>query len=146
MRRLDGDFPLSAFVRVTPMPATPKPPDDLLEKLRKLCGMLGSDFDGERAVAGRMASDLLREHRLTWADVLGAEAAAAEPVRVWHEPYDHHQAAAQCLAWGEVLTGWEANFLRSISGRWSLSAKQKRCLQPIIAKCRAYARATGGAS
>jgi len=56
-----------------------------LDRLIKLCGLLTSDADGERATAARMASDLLRAHRLTWAEVLRAGGAptVTREVRVW---------------------------------------------------------------
>jgi len=34
----------------------------------KLCGMLGSDHDGERARAARMATSFLQDRSLTWGD------------------------------------------------------------------------------
>jgi hypothetical protein len=111
----------------------------VIDRLRKLLGMLGSDHEGERAAAGRIASDLLRAHRLTWADVVGAEA----QVRVWHEPQGHREAACECLAWPEILTNWEREFLRSIAGRWRLSGRQTHCLDRIVIKVRAFARASG---
>jgi hypothetical protein len=120
-------------------------PAEVIDKLRKLLGMLGSDYDGERAVAGRMASDLLRQHKLTWSDVVGAEIhiEARPRVRVWHEPKEHREAACECLAWPEVLTDWEKEFLKSISGRWHLSGRQQQCLARILDKTRAFARASG---
>jgi hypothetical protein len=38
--------------------------------LLKLCGMLGSDYDGERAVAALKASEFLRAQALTWNEVI----------------------------------------------------------------------------
>ena len=46
-----------------------KPGD--LERLMKICGMLGSNQDGERANAGKAATDLLKRLDLTWDEVLG---------------------------------------------------------------------------
>lgn len=40
-----------------------------LGRLHKLCGMLGSDHDGEVLAAARMATRWLRERGWTWADV-----------------------------------------------------------------------------
>jgi hypothetical protein len=114
------------------------PDPAVVDRLRKLLGMLGSDHEGERATAGRMAHDLLRQHQLRWEDVFGANA-----TRVWHEPRGHREAAAECLAWGSCLTAWEVEFLKSIGSRWSLTPRQRQRLDPIIDKVRAYARATG---
>jgi hypothetical protein len=119
----------------------------ILDRLRKLLGMLGSDHAGERATAGRMASDLLRDHKLTWTDVVGAEPQGAGRVRIGREPTGHREAAAECLAWPEALTRWEREeFLPSIASRWNLTPRQRQLLNPIIDKVRAYARATGAQS
>lgn len=40
-----------------------------LDKFRKVCGLLTSEHDGERATAARMATDILKQRGLTWADV-----------------------------------------------------------------------------
>lgn len=40
-----------------------------LTRLRKICGLLSSDADGERATAAKMATALLRENGKTWSDV-----------------------------------------------------------------------------
>ena len=42
-------------------------PESLVDRLVKLCGMLGSAHDGERAAAGLKADQLLRENGLRWA-------------------------------------------------------------------------------
>lgn len=47
-----------------------KLPANLLDRLRKLCGMLGSAHDGERAAAALKADQLLRDSGLTWRDVI----------------------------------------------------------------------------
>jgi hypothetical protein len=121
------------------------PPDPaVVDRLRKLLGMLGSDHEGERATAGKMADTLLRQHKLTWADVVGADSKGAAPrVRTWHEASGFREQAAECLAWPEVLTDWETEFLRSISGRWHLTPRQRHFLDRIVSKVRAYARTTG---
>jgi hypothetical protein len=119
-------------------------PEDVLDRLQKLLGLLGSDFENERAVAGRMANDLLRHHKLTWADVIAAgPPASSVKVRVWHEPKGHREAAAECLSWPDCLTEWEQDFLRSVSSRWHLSGRQAHCLERILIKVRAFARASG---
>jgi hypothetical protein len=40
------------------------------ERLVKLCGMLSSEFDGERAVAASKAATLLRQAGLRWDDIV----------------------------------------------------------------------------
>jgi hypothetical protein len=47
-----------------------------LDRLIKICGMLGSNQDGERANAGKAATNLLNRLGLTWGEVLGKPATA----------------------------------------------------------------------
>jgi len=54
------------FYRLIKRPMTPAD----LDRLIKLCGMLGSSAEGERANAGKLASELLSRLGLTWGDVL----------------------------------------------------------------------------
>ncbi len=51
---------------MSPPPLTPKDRDRLV----KLVGMLGSEHDGEVLAAARKATALLKEAKLTWADVV----------------------------------------------------------------------------
>jgi hypothetical protein len=50
------------------------------ERLIKLLGLLGSDHNGEIASAGRMADALIRDAGVTWADVIGPDAAQRKVV------------------------------------------------------------------
>lgn len=50
------------------------------EKLAKICQMLTSSHDGERAVAARMASEMLKKADMTW-DELVAQAFETPPPR-----------------------------------------------------------------
>lgn len=47
----------------------------LHDRLAKLCGLFGSEHDGERAEAARQADGLIRRHGLTWRDVIFQPAA-----------------------------------------------------------------------
>jgi len=42
---------------------------DTLSRLRKVCGLLGSEHEGERAAAAKKATEILKAGRMTWADV-----------------------------------------------------------------------------
>lgn len=42
-----------------------------LRRFTQICGMLGSDHDGERASAAALATKMLKAAGLTWADILG---------------------------------------------------------------------------
>lgn len=41
-----------------------------LSRLRKICGLLASDHDGERAAAALRATSILRAAGLTWLDIV----------------------------------------------------------------------------
>jgi hypothetical protein len=116
-------------------------------KLVKVLGMLGSDHDGEIAAAGRRANTMVKRAGLTWGDVIAPAAPASNashrPPRRWRNPATPSDAAALCLQWPDVLTGWEADFCRSIVGRHRISAKQSAVLARIAAKVEAFARASG---
>jgi hypothetical protein len=46
-------------------------------RLVRLLGMLNSTFDAERATAGRLADQFIRERNLTWDQIIGAETASS---------------------------------------------------------------------
>jgi len=43
---------------------------DAIERLARIAGMLGSEHEGERATAARMASAMLKAMGLTWSEVI----------------------------------------------------------------------------
>jgi hypothetical protein len=122
-------------------------PPALADKLAKVLGMLGSAHDGEVAAAGRRANAMVKGVGLTWGEVIARAAPRPQPPhrppRRWRRVVSPTDAAALCLHWPEVLTGWEADFCRSIVGRRRISAKQAAVLTRIAAKIEAFARASG---
>ena len=50
-------------------------PPDVLDRLCKIAGMLGSEHVGERAAAAAKANEILARYKITWADVISGEAA-----------------------------------------------------------------------
>jgi hypothetical protein len=119
----------------------------LASKLAKVLSMLGSDHDGEIAAAGRRAHALVKGAGLTWGDVIGPatlpKPGVSSPHRCWRVPATPGDCAALCLRWSEVLTGWEAEFCRSLAGRRRISPKQLAVLRRIATKVEAVARAAG---
>ena|SRR5712671_5916708 len=112
------------------------------QKLVRVLGMLGSDHDGERASAARMATQMLREAELTWdhvvfdpeAILLVKSALDEKDARIAHledicrtltKPKipnlsDHKLRAKECLESDDILSEWEIKFLRSfILGRFT---------------------------
>ena len=55
-------------------------------RLARLLGMLGSEFDGERAAAGLQAEAFRKKHGLTWEQMLSLPAKAVEVVMPAPEP------------------------------------------------------------
>jgi hypothetical protein len=47
--------------------------NDVIERLRKICGLLASSHEGERAAAVNRANAVLEKRRLSWAEVIGSE-------------------------------------------------------------------------
>ena len=122
-------------------------PRDLTQRLSKLCGLFGSEFDGERANAARMADDLIRGFGLTWKDVIWpGHAEAGAPLQARHEPRDHQDAARMCLRFAEALSEWERGFCRSVLGFTKLSEKQQRVLYRLVEKAQEFAQTGQGRS
>jgi hypothetical protein len=109
-------------------------------KLAAILGRLGSDFDGERAAAGLLAARFVREHGLTWPDVLTAPPPAPPPPPAT----DWRRRAAWCAERAELLSPWESSFLASLSERAKPpTEKQARVLERLVAR---HMAAGGGCS
>lgn len=110
------------------------------DRLVKLCGLLGSDHAGERDSAAVMASRLLRECGLTWADVILPQlelADAAGSNRAAPPTTGGHAAAARwVLARQVMLNRWERSFIEGIQDRPTLTPRQAATLAGIIDRLR----------
>jgi hypothetical protein len=82
-------------------------------RLAAILGRLGSDHDGERAAAGLLATRFMRDHGLTWPELLAAPAPATPPPPAT----DWRRRAAWCAERAELLSAWEASFLASLAER-----------------------------
>jgi hypothetical protein len=98
--------------------------------LAKVCGMLGSAYEGERANAAAAADALIKTTGLSWAAVLGVAAAdLCESAQV-----------GLCQEHRDLLTAWERRFIEGVAktiyrGR-PLSKKQASVLPRIHAAVR----------
>jgi hypothetical protein len=101
------------------------------EKLSRVCGMLGSDHPGERAAAALKAHKIIRAQSLTWHEVIALPKRTTSPETL-------SELCGWLLGHSEILSPWEVNFLREISGLKSISPKQRNCLDTITAKVRSY--------
>lgn len=105
-----------------------------LQKLSAILGRLGSDFAGERDAAALAASRFLRDRKLIWDQVLGAEpvVTATDPggTRYWKD------TAEQVLArHSRALSEWELQFVQDVLRRGRApSPRQEAKLRDIAAK------------
>jgi hypothetical protein len=125
------------------------------ELVGKLLGMLGSDFDAERAVAAKKISDIAKSHKSSVADLMRLCFASTSSYRQSPPPpprqdYGHYQHDTSWShpvllkemsrlidEWGaEPLSAWEANFAADICDRLPdrLSEKQLAVVIRIIEK------------
>ena len=131
--------------------------------------MTGSAMDGEALNAARLANQLVRGSRLTWAEVLQPDRAVIDAANallaenrslvdenerlrkssgpalpaVWATPYDDNEKIDTALAWTGVLNDWEREFTVSLADRVHLTVKQRARLDQLIGKIARIARARG---
>jgi hypothetical protein len=111
--------------------------DDTAAKLAKICGMFGSEHEGERATAAAMADHFVRSRGLTWPQVIGKTPLIVKvpDPPAWTpapEPNDAELSAIEIEAILEaasysdyMLSDWERSFVYSVAGRrHRLSQKQ----------------------
>src|SRR5262245_22603529 len=99
------------------------------ERLVKLCGLLGSTHDGERAAAGKLADEFIKQLGLNWSDVI------VQPPAEWQ-----HMAAVCGRRWPE-LSERERDFLTNIQRlRKPPSDRQLEWLQSIFDRLQAAER------
>jgi hypothetical protein len=101
--------------------------DHTANKLARICGMLGSAHAGEKAVAALKADNIVRDRGLTWHEVIALPKRTTSPETL-------SELCGWLLGHSEILSPWEVNFLREISGLKSISPKQRDCLDAITAK------------
>ena len=125
----------------------PLPPADL-RKLIGILGRLGSDFDGERAAAGLLATRLLLAAGTTWDDLLlapkpqqapgGSQDGARGRAQGWDAGrWQDSDNIAFCLGWIAELTAWEMQFVTDLRRkRRPLTPAQKAKVEQIMASLR----------
>jgi len=97
------------------------------ERLAKICGMLGSNHEGERASAASLADKFVRDLGLTWRDIIFRQTNSdlGEKIRV-------------ALANLDALSMWERGFVYTVHGKCWLSPEQLELLDQIVDKARTY--------
>lgn len=119
-------------------------------RLEKLLGMLGSAFDGERANAARMISDMVARKKLTIVELIFGPPKQKSSYRRYEPPPRQERAkvnkilqalkeiADQADNLEFVLTEWECQFAADVAARYEsdyeLSPKQVITAEKIIKK------------
>jgi len=110
-------------------------------RLIRLLGMLGSDFDGERANAGAMANRLVRERGLTWDKVIPFQVNGAQQQQHTHQPpppppplRSWSDVISDCRAHPNYITQWEEEFLDSMANWYGRPTDRQRAVLCRIAK------------
>jgi hypothetical protein len=96
-----------------------------------LLGLLGSDFDGERAAAARLAGRFVRQLGLSW-DAIVIPSRLPAVCRI--EP-QQWRFQAQAILDSDDVTAWEQDFCSSLLRRWRggyLPSKQQQTLDRIF--------------
>jgi hypothetical protein len=109
-------------------------PAPIAGRFVKICGLLSSSHDGERAAAAAKATDMLRQHGLSWEDVL-RPCPAPQPRQQQQQAGDHRARARHALLRAHLLSPWEREFCASIAERWApLTERQAAVLARIERK------------
>lgn len=95
------------------------------DKLAKICGLFGSDHEGERASAALVADRIVKASGLAWLDFFEAH----------REPDSLPGLVKWLLLHSDILNPWELRFLRGVGS--SLTPRQRDALNHITRKVRA---------
>lgn len=121
-------------------PALPDP-----DRLARLCGLLGSSFDGERANAASLATRELHRAGWTWETLIRRACVPVPAISVSHPPppsamMDDATMLRAVRSRLSALSAWEVSFTESLlAWRGRFTPKQRATL------CRIYARVAGEA-
>jgi hypothetical protein len=108
-----------------------------LRRLARVCGLFGSEHDGETLAAARQAEKIRQKLGLTWEELLvrSSRQRPADPPP--EELTDWRWACHFCLERYWLLTSWELDFVATVA-RYTKppSTKQLIILQRLVARCR----------
>jgi hypothetical protein len=106
------------------------------KRLAKICGLFGSNHDGERAAAAAKADTLVRKRGLTWDDVFIPAPKARSNKKRWREPKTTEQKLALLRRNFDEFTDWERDFIIGVRGFAQFSEKQLATIDRLIEKVR----------
>jgi hypothetical protein len=111
-----------------------------LSRLVKICGVFGSDHDGERAAAAAMADKIVRDLGCTWSDIISPKPnqLVLPDTRVSdkHPPLGLSAELALLRANLDLLTPWERRFVFDLGRFRRLSPKQRTVVARLVLKVR----------
>ena len=100
--------------------------------LSRILGKLGSDFEGERAAAGLLASRFVRSRGLAWDAVLAPVALIEDRCTDQSDFGDWRAIARQLAGLDFAWTQFEAAFLKSLPGFRLISLRQGALLRELV--------------
>jgi hypothetical protein len=108
-----------------------------LQRLARVCGLFGSDHDGEALAAARQAEKIRKKLGLTWEELLVPSPRRRSKNPPPEDLADWRLACHFCLERYRSLTSWELDFVATVA-RYTKppSAKQLIILQRLVARCR----------
>ena len=110
-------------------------PPEVVDRLVKLLGMIGSDHDGEALNAARLADKLVREAGLTWAEVFSEGSPKTKRISV--DPGEIVEEIVEIYKSCIHLRSRDISFLNGIEGHYYLSEKQLAWLHDLLERARA---------
>jgi hypothetical protein len=108
-----------------------------LQRLARVCGLLGSDHDGEALAAARQAEKIRKKIGVTWDELLVPSPRPRSGDPPPEDLTDWRSACHFCLERYWLLTNWELDFVATVA-RYQKppSAKQLIILHRLVARCR----------
>jgi hypothetical protein len=108
-----------------------------LQRLARICDLLGSDHDGEALAAARQAEKIRKKAGLTWEELLVPSIRQRPKDPPPDDLTDWRWAYHFCLERYRSLTRWKLDFVATVA-RYQKppSAKQLIILHRLVARCR----------
>jgi hypothetical protein len=105
-------------------------------RLAKLCGMFGPHHVGERAAAALKADKLMREHGLTWRNVIHRPIEQPARAQEREDVSDIESDIRFAMAHLDCLNDWECAFIEDMDRQYwrILSPKQIAKIRVIVEK------------
>src|SRR3954466_4710142 len=108
-----------------------------LKRLARVCGLFGSEHDGEALAAARQAEKIRKKVGLTWEELLVPSARQRSREPPPEDLMDWRWACHFCLECSRWLTRWELDFVATVARyQKAPSAKQLIILHRLVARCR----------